>query len=275
MRIRHSGMKVLLIFAVVIAFSMVRATAPVHGQNRQTIGLELALLVDISASVNKEEYRLQLEGLAAAFRQPSVLEAIRDSGGIAICLILWAQKAYQYKSIEWTYLAGDADALKLSLQMLSIKRPPFSGQTAIGDALVFALRELQSNRYSGLRQVIDLSGDGRSNDGRIPHRAREEVLKNGITINGLAILNEVPDLKEYFQSRLIGGPGAFVMTARDYFDFSRAIREKLEREIGSTPVAGNTTDRTNTETHAGSTRSNSIEKMALGSEPFIAFQDSY
>ena len=114
-----------------------------------------------------------------------------------------------------------------------------SGQTAIGDALAFALNELKSNQYSGARRVIDLSGDGRSNDGQLLRPAREAVLKQGVTINALAILNEVPDLKEFFRDKLIGGPGAFVLTARDYTDFSRAIREKLEREIKPTPLSKN------------------------------------
>ena len=91
----------------------------------------------------------------------------------------------------------------------------------------------------GLRRVIDLSGDGRNNDGTPLRRAREEVLSHQITINGLAILNELPLLEKYFQSHLIGGEGAFVLVARDYSDFARAMSEKLEREIRTAPLTQN------------------------------------
>ena len=113
------------------------------------------------------------------------------------------------------------------------------GHTAIGDALAFGLQQIRSNRYAGARRVIDLSGDGRHNDGRSLRRAREDVLQHGITINGLAILNELPLLASYFRDQLIGGAGAFVMTAPDYSDFARAMSLKLEREIRSAPVANN------------------------------------
>jgi len=228
-----------LICALLLVLSIFESKAPALGQDRQTVDLELVLLIDVSASVSKQEFRLQIEGLAAAFRNPIVHEAIQASGGIAICVIQWAQEAYQYKSVDWMHLRLDTDALKLSKQIASIPRQTPSGQTAIGNALIFALSELNTNSYTGQRRVVDLSGDGRSNDGLLLEQARETVLQNGITINGLAILNEVSDLKKYFRNELIGGYGAFVLTARDYSDFSRAIREKLEREIRSTPVASN------------------------------------
>jgi len=232
---------------------MFRSEAPALGQDRQTVDLELVLLIDVSASVSKQEFRLQIEGLAAAFRSPIVHEAIQASGGIVVCVVQWAQEAYQYKSVDWIHLRMGTDALKLARQIASIPRQTPSGQTAIGNALIFALSELNTNSYTGLRRVVDLSGDGRSNDGLLLEQARETVLQHGITINGLAILNEVSDLKKYFRDDLIGGHGAFVLTARDYTDFSRAIREKLEREIRSTLVAGNTNSNTTVEAHIGVT----------------------
>ncbi len=241
MRIAQRARLVPHICALFLVFSMVASIVPAYGQSRQTVGLELALLVDVSASVNEQEYRLQIDGLADAVRSPAVLEAVLASGGIVVCVIQWAQQTLQYKSVDWTHLDGKADVLNFAIQIESMNRPAPAGQTAIGDALAVASNEIQTNNYSGLRRVIDLSGDGRSNDGRLLRQAREKVIEHDITINGLAILNEIPDLKAYFRSQLIGGPGAFVMTAQDYTDFSRAIGKKLEREIRPTPVAGNTT----------------------------------
>ncbi len=239
--------------ALFLVLSMLKGAAPAAGQDRQTAGLELVLLIDVSASVSKLEYRLQIEGLAAAFRNPVVHEAIQASGGIAVCVVQWAQRTYQYKSVDWTYLRLDTDALQLAQQIASMPRQTPSGQTAIGSALIFGLNELNTNSYAGLRRVIDVSGDGRSNDGFPLEQARETVLQHGVTINGLAILNEVSDLKEYFHSELIGGHGAFVMTADNYADFPRAMREKLIREIHTTPVAGNTNSSVTVKAQVGMT----------------------
>ena len=151
-------------------------------------------------------------------------------------------------------LHRDTDALWFAGQIASMPRLIHGGHTAIGDALAFALNELRSNRYSGLRRVIDVSGDGRANDGRPLRAAREAVLGHGITINGLAILNELPLLGRYFRDQLIGGDGAFVMTAGDYTDFASAMRIKLEREIGSVPVTNNAIPDTIIEAHAGYVR---------------------
>lgn len=238
---------------LILAFLMVIGLAPAHGQGHQAVGLEIVLLVDVSASVNDEEFRLQVGGLATAFESTAVLDAIRALAprGMAVCVVQWADHANQQKSIDWTVLHRDTDALWLAGRIASMPRLIHGGHTAIGDALAFALSELQSNRYSGLRRVIDVSGDGRANDGRPLRAVREEVLEHGITINALAILNELPLLGKYFRDQLIGGEGAFAMTARDYTDFARAMRQKLEREIGSVPVTDNAIPGAVIEAHAG------------------------
>jgi hypothetical protein len=179
------------------------------------------LLVDVSASVNDEEYRLQTAGLASAFASPAVLAAIRSLAprGMAVSVVQWADQAHQQRSVDWTVLMRDSDALWFAGQIATMPRHSRGDHTAIGDALAVGLNELQSNTYVGLRRVIDVSGDGRNNGGRRLGGIRDEVLKHGITINGLAILNEIPQLGQYFRNRLIG-----------------AMRNKLEREIGSVPL---------------------------------------
>ena len=241
MRIGRTARLAPSLSALAVAFTMGMGSVFAYGQGGQEVGLELVLLIDGSASVNEEEFRLQTGGLATAFASAAVLDAIRALAprGMAVCVVQWADHTHQRKSIDWTVLRRDADALRLAGQIAAMPRLIDGGHTAIGDALAFALDELRSNRYSGLRRVIDVSGDGRANDGRPLRAARREVLEHGITINGLAILNELPQLGKYFRKHLIGGEGAFVMTARDYTDFASAMRHKLEREIGSVPVSDN------------------------------------
>jgi hypothetical protein len=104
--------------------------------------------------------------------------------------------------------------------------------------LYFALRALDANPYDGLRRKIDVSGDGRANEGFKPERVRDFAVLSGVTVNGLAILNDEPYLEEYYRAHLIGGPGAFAMAAADYRDFVLAIRRKLLRELTPVETAG-------------------------------------
>ena len=224
------------------AVALLKGATGTLAQQPRVVNLELVLLVDVSASVDDEEFRLQSKGLAAAFASPAVLSSIRSisRGGMAVSIVQWADHSHQERVIDWTLVSEEAHALALAQRIADMPRRIKGGHTALGNALAFAMNEINTNQYAGLRRVIDLSGDGRSNDGRSLSRARREVLDNGITINGLAILNEIPLLADYFRKHLIGGDGAFMMTANDYSDFANAIRRKLEQEIRSAPVASNT-----------------------------------
>ena len=207
------------------------------GQGRP-VDLELALLVDVSASVSDEEFRLQAGGLAAAMSSDRVLEAVANHlpNGLAVVVIQWANQESQGISVDWALLRSKGDLLAYAERVRRMPRLFDSGNTALSSALVTALREMRGNGFSGLRQVIDLSGDGRNNDGFRLSRAREEVLEAGVTINGLPILNELPFLDRYFRDYVIGGPGAFYVVADDYQDFGAAMTEKLWREILAQPI---------------------------------------
>jgi len=229
------------LWVLLLALVLVARLAPAQAQGLQAVDLELALLVDVSASVSDDEYRMQARGLAAAFRSADVHNAIRSSSrrGIAVSVIQWANYASQRVSVGWTLLRGEADALWIAARIASMPRQFDGGHTALGDALVFAMRELESNRFEGLRRVIDISGDGRNNDGHPLRAGREEVIRRGITINGLAILNELPLLDDYFRDHVVGGEGAFFMVAQDYPDFADAIVHKLVREVSAVPLSRN------------------------------------
>ncbi len=211
---------------------------PSRAQGQRAVSMELVLLIDVSASVDSSEYALQALGLATAFASPEVRDAIdHTQGGLAIAVIQWADAEHQKIAIDWSLIENGADALQLSSRLASMPRLIDGGHTALSQALTFALAALETNSYDGLRRVIDLSGDGRNNDGPPLRGARRQVLDRGITINGLAILNELPLLESYFREHLIGGPDAFVLTAADYQDFAEVMTEKLIREIGSMPIA--------------------------------------
>jgi hypothetical protein len=212
---------------------------PQHSAFAEWVDLELLLAVDVSSSVDPEEYALQLRGIAEALRHPDVLDAVRRAApnGVAMALMQWGGPREQAMSVPWAVVRDEVTAEALAAQIGGIERPITSGGTAIGDALSRGLALLSENSFEGARQVIDLSGDGPTNQGNSPGPIRALAARIGITVNGLVILNEEPRLDHYYLQRVIGGPGAFVLPADDFEDFARAIRMKLIREIGGTMVA--------------------------------------
>ena len=216
---------------------LILATAPAVAQERP-VDLELVLAVDASASVSGEEFELQIRGLAEAFRHRSVVQAIRAAGdlGLAVALVQWADYRQHALSVDWTVVRDAASGRQFAKQIEDVRRS-VAGNTAIGGAIEFAILQLEGNGYSGRRKVIDISGDGPNNQGSAAWLVRDLAVARGITVNGLAILNEDPTLDRYYLTNVIGGPGAFVMTANDYVAYRLAILTKLVQEISGPPTA--------------------------------------
>jgi hypothetical protein len=202
------------------------------------VDLELVLAIDSSGSVDFQEFELQARGIARAFRDPEVIEAIEGAApnGIAVCLIQWSGRRQHLVTIDWTRITDGASARALAARIDAMGRV-LIGETAIADALRFAQEQLALSPFRGARQIIDVSGDGMTNAGGDPDPVRDMAALAGITINGLAILNESPALDRYYAEHVIGGPEAFVMAAKDFHDFVHAIRHKLLHEIRGAPLA--------------------------------------
>ncbi len=186
------------------------------------VDLELVLAVDVSASIDPPEFELQTRGLAEAFRDPEVQAALRARGrhGIAVALMQWSGRFQQVVAIDWTLIHDAPSALAFARRIETMDRR-FQAETAIANALAFGVRLLKDNRFAGARQVIDLSGDGPSNSGADPDPVRDAAVAARITINGLAIVNEIPAVKLYYADHVIGGPDAFLLVAKDFDDFAQ------------------------------------------------------
>lgn len=210
----------------------------VPGLASEVVRLELVLAVDCSSSVNRDEFVLQMEGIAAAFEDPAVLAALEQTGehGVAVSLLQWSSAGAQAEAIPWTHINTRPGAFAFAAQVRTIGRVVPGGATALGNAMDAAVLWTQRNGFLGERVVIDVSGDGRSNEGGSPAFARAAANRLGITVNGLAILNEEPDLARYYVAGVVGGPGSFLLTADDFEDFAVAMRRKLYFEIVGPPV---------------------------------------
>ena len=217
---------------LVLAACWAGCTAAGPAAAQQAVDLELLLALDTSGSVDVREFALQRQGLADAFRAPEVVAAIAAyaPSGVAVGVLEWSGRWQQIMAVDWTLVQDAASAAALGMAIGRVERGVL-GETAIASALTFAIDELESNRFIGTRRVIDVSGDGVNNSGSAPDSMRDAAVALGITINGLAIVNETPVLDLYYAEHVIGGPAAFALVAKDYEDFAHGMRRKLLREI--------------------------------------------
>lgn len=217
---------------------------PAHAQ-RVEVDLELVLLVDVSRSMSPAELELQRRGYAEALGSSEVFAAVQSGllQNVAITYVEWA--GTQQVVVDWRVVTTRADLDNFARQ-LTAKLDPGLRRTSISGALAFAADMIESNAYAGLRRVIDISGDGPNNIGAPVTLARDAVLGRGITINGLPLMTDdgaysqfnLPDLDIYYQTCVIGGPGAFVIPVTDWPDFADAVKRKLVLEIADqAPVA--------------------------------------
>jgi Protein of unknown function (DUF1194) len=160
------------------------------------VDLSLVLAIDASSSVNEERYELQIRGHAEAFGNPRVANAIVQSGAIAVTLVQWAGYGDYQQVIGWTVVHDAGTASRFASTIAATTRA-LRGSTSLSGAIDFSARLLRTNGHNARRRIIDVSGDGSNNQGRPARVARNEAVDAGITINGLPILSQDPELDTY------------------------------------------------------------------------------
>jgi hypothetical protein len=199
------------------------------------LALELALLVDVSGSVDATEYNLQKNGYVLAFQSAAIQNAIIARGGIAVQYIEWSSANEQAVRVSWTVIDSAATANAFATTLSGLNRA-FNGATAPGSAINFAV-PLFNNGIDSDRQVIDVSGDGEQNDGANTAAARTAAINAGIdAINGLAIGGA--GLLAWYQANIVGGPTGFALQADSFADFASTVETKIGREINQVPEPG-------------------------------------
>ena len=204
------------------------------------VDLQLVLAVDVSRSIDEVEAELQRRGYVEALTNDRVIDAILsgEHKRIALCYTEWAGTHYQMVVIDWSVIDSAAAARRFAEKLAEAPRQSQSW-TAVGAALAYAAQRFENSGYRSKRHVIDVSGDGRTNDGPPAELVRDRLVSQGIIINGLPVMmnrtnfGRPPDLglDKYYEDNVIGGPGSFVIVAGTFDDFGRAVRTKLIREI--------------------------------------------
>jgi hypothetical protein len=228
-------------FAALMLLALLTFGGEARAQNTDLL---LVLAADVSRSIDEGEFELQRKGYAAALSDPRVLAAIRggSSGTAAICFVEWSGAGEQMVVVDWTVIRDDEDAGGLSASILAAPRS-FMGRTSISGAIDFAMERFAAAKPRSNRRIIDISGDGTNNSGRLVTEARDQAVAEGVTINGLAIVNDKPNpgyafhtqppggLPEWYRQNVIGGPGAFLRVVEDFRSFADAMTNKLVSEI--------------------------------------------
>ncbi|MFL5268861.1 MAG: DUF1194 domain-containing protein [Stellaceae bacterium] len=208
------------------------------------VDLEVILAADVSRSIDDAEFDLQRKGYASALTDPRVLTAIRGRSGAAIgvCFIEWSGDEDQQVVVDWSEIRDEEDAGTIATAILAAPRS-FMGRTSISAAIDFAMAHFAKSKWQAGRRIIDVSGDGTNNSGRPVTEARDQALAQGVTINGLAIINDKPNLGYsahtqppgglplYYRQNVIGGPNAFLLVVQDFNSFADAMANKLAKEI--------------------------------------------
>ena len=193
--------------------------------------LALALGFDVSRSVDAADYRVQRDGILAALAAPAIVKALLGSEDtVRLALFEWSGQGAQSMIVDWTEVRSQADIDAISARVAAHERSGEKLPTALGEALDYGLDLLERAEDCAAR-TLDISGDGRNNDGDGPEVVRARRALGAVLVNGLAIGGHEADIVAYYRERLIHGRGAFVEVARQHVDFPRAFRRKLEREL--------------------------------------------
>ncbi len=219
--------------AMLISLSSTTALPAVVAQGKGgEVDVELVLAVDTSRSMDYEEVRVQREGYVEALKHKEFIDAVRTglTGRIAISYFEWAGEVVPGSVIDWQIIENQQDAIafadKLEARPINTQR-----RTSISAAIAQGATMIVANSYRGIRQVIDVSGDGPNNSGNPVVPARDKAVEAGIVINGLALMlrpSGAPGgLDKYYGDCVIGGPGSFVLPVHDIDEFAVAVRRKL------------------------------------------------
>jgi hypothetical protein len=208
------------------------------------VDVALVLVSDVSRSIDDSEFTLEKQGYAAAFTSQAVLNAIQvgPNGAIGVAYVEFASSFEVRTVVDWSVIRDKASAAAF-VDKLSAAPRSFWGRTAISSGVDRGVQLLAESGLNATRRVIDVCGDGTNNAGREVTEARDEAVKAGITINGLAIINDHPvswtfahvqppgGLPSYYRENVTGGPGSFVLEVHDFHSFGEAMTRKLVTEI--------------------------------------------
>lgn len=220
----------------------------------QAVELALVLLNDVSKSMDDGEYEMVKEGYRAAFSDAEVIAALLANGEVAVAYVEFSGQNEVQLVKGWDVLT-DARSARAFGETIAMTPRTSAGDTALAAGIAGAARLLTDSDFGSARQVIDVASDHPSDGGRAAN-VRDAAVADGITINALPIIDSKPigtfdgrmayttqewgagGIAGFYRNYVIGGPGSFVIEARDYSVFGEALKRKLLLELISSPDEG-------------------------------------
>ncbi len=240
--------------AAVLALPPAQARRAVAAEALVAVDAAIVLAADVSRSIDDGEFALERRGYADAIQSQQLLDAISTGphGAIALAYVEWAGEGEERVVVDWAVIRNDADAREFAASLSAAPRS-FVGRTAIGTAIDYSFALFAESAFETDRRVIDVSGDGTNNQGRLVTEARDAAVGAGAVINGLSIFNRKAaamggylalhtnppgGIANYYRDNVIGGPGAFVVPIDDFKSFGEAMVRKLVNEIADARPPG-------------------------------------
>lgn len=233
---------------MLVVLSLGLGVLPVAWAQEEDVDLLLVLAADISRSLDHQKFRLQRDGYAAAISDARVVRAMTagPKGRIALMFFEWSSEGDQAVIVDWTVIRSAEDAVRAATTVRVAPRM-FMARTSISNAIEYSLQQLRRSPFAAPRRIIDISGDGTNNSGPDVQGVRDKAVEQGVVINGLVILSDVPlsfnpshthppgGLTHYYETNVIGGVGSFVVEAKDFESFGQSLISKLIKEVASLP----------------------------------------
>jgi len=243
----RGGLRVGLAMCGALALATLQSSGANAASAPVAVDAAIVLAADVSRSIDDEEFALERRGYADAIQSQQLIDAISTGphGAIALAYVEWAGDGEERVVVDWAVIRDLADARAFAAALTAAPRS-YLGRTAIGAAIDFSFALFAESAFESSRRVIDVSGDGTSNQGRPVTAARDAAVGAGAVINGLAIYNKKAailggylalhtnppgGLAHYYRDNVIGGAGAFVVQIDDFRTFGEAMMRKLVNEI--------------------------------------------
>jgi hypothetical protein len=243
------GFRGRLALCAAILFALAAPEARRAGAAGAPVAVDAAIVLaaDVSRSIDDGEFALERRGYADAIQSQQLIDAISTGphGAIALSYVEWAGEGEEKVVVDWAVIRNDADARAFAAALSAAPRS-FVGRTAIGSAIDYSFALFAESAFETDRRVIDVSGDGTNNQGRMVTEARDAAVGAGAVINGLSIFNRKAaamggylalhtnppgGIENYYRDNVIGGPGAFVIPIDDFKSFGEAMVRKLVNEV--------------------------------------------
>ena len=189
----------------------------------------IAFAVDVSASISEADYQVQMRGLAEGLRDPMVAHALAR-GQSSVLVLLWSGHSQQLVAIDWRTMDSEVDVAAFAAEVENLPRPWASSATAIGEALHASAAAMTRAPVCD-RYVLDISGDGRSNEGVLPEVQRDVLTAVNLTVNAIVVDVHGGQLVSYYERQVIHGPDAFAVVVTNIDDYAAMMRRKLYREL--------------------------------------------